>query len=59
MCFLVRPALTALSRDIQAYGVHAARVLLDAIDGQSPESYQDSAARLVVRASTAAAPPGV
>lgn len=58
LCFLVRPALTALSRDIQVYGVHAARVLLDAIDGHSPDSYEDSAARLVVRASTAAAPPG-
>lgn len=57
LCVLIRPALTALSRDIQAYGVHSARVLLDMIDGRSPGSYQDSAARLVVRASTASAPP--
>ena len=53
LCVLVRPALTALSWDIQAYGVHTARVLLDLIDGRSPSSHQESPARLVVRASTA------
>jgi DNA-binding LacI/PurR family transcriptional regulator len=58
LCVLVRPALTALSWDIQAYGVHTARVLLDVIDGRSPASHQVNAARLVVRASTAAPPPG-
>jgi DNA-binding LacI/PurR family transcriptional regulator len=57
LCVLVRPALTALSWDIQAYGVHAARVLLDLIDGRSPASHQERAARLVVRASTSSAPP--
>ncbi len=56
LCVLVRPALTALSRDIQAYGVHTARVLLDMIDGRTPESHRENAARLVVRASTAAPP---
>ncbi len=56
LCVLVRPALTALSRDIQAYGVHTARVLLDMIDGRTPESQPEDAARLVVRASTAAPP---
>jgi DNA-binding LacI/PurR family transcriptional regulator len=54
LCVLVRPALTALSWDIQAYGVHTARVLLDIIDGRSPASRQERAARLVVRASTGA-----
>ncbi|WP_327000658.1 LacI family transcriptional regulator [Dactylosporangium sp. NBC_01737] len=53
---LVRPALTALSWDIQAYGAHTARVLLDAIDGHSPGSHQERAARLVVRASTSSPP---
>jgi DNA-binding LacI/PurR family transcriptional regulator len=57
LCVLVRPALTALSWDIQAYGAHAARVLLDVIDGRPAGLHQESAARLVVRASTAAPPP--
>jgi DNA-binding LacI/PurR family transcriptional regulator len=56
LCVLARPALTALSRDIQAYGVRTARVLLDMIDGRTPESQPADAARLVVRASTAAPP---
>jgi len=57
LCVLVRPALTALAWDIPAYGAHTARVLLDMIDGRCPDSHQESAARLVVRASTAAPPP--
>jgi DNA-binding LacI/PurR family transcriptional regulator len=56
LCVLVRPALTALAWDIQAYGVHTARVLLAAIDGQAPSSYRETAARLVVRASTGPPP---
>lgn len=53
LCILIRPALTAISRDIQGFGTHAARVLLDVIDGHSPGSYKDSPPRLVVRGSTA------
>jgi DNA-binding LacI/PurR family transcriptional regulator len=56
LCVLVRPELTALSWDIQAYGVHTARVLLDMIDGRAPDSHQERAARLVVRASTGTPP---
>jgi DNA-binding LacI/PurR family transcriptional regulator len=56
LCVLVRPALTALSWDIQAYGVHTARVLLEMIDGRLPASHQENAARLVVRASTGSPP---
>ena len=56
LCVLVRPALTALARDIQAYGVHTARVLMDVIDGRSPDSQADSPTSLVVRASTAPPP---
>jgi len=56
LCYLVRPALTALARDIQAYGVHTARVLMEVIDGRSPASQPDGPTRLVVRASTARPP---
>ena len=56
LCVLVRPALTALSWDIQAYGAHTARVLLETIDGRSPASHQERVARLVVRASTSSPP---
>lgn len=58
LCLLVNPTLTALSRDIAAYGAHAARVLLEAIANRHPASYQDESSRLVVRASTASAPAG-
>ncbi|MBB2742928.1 UNVERIFIED_ORG: DNA-binding LacI/PurR family transcriptional regulator [Microbispora rosea subsp. rosea] len=56
LCVMVRPALTALSWDIQAYGVQTARVLADTIDDRSPGSRQVSTARLVVRSSTTAPP---
>ena len=56
LCALVHPELTALSRDIAAYGSNAARTLLAVIDDQHPDSFQDATAELVVRASTAAAP---
>lgn len=52
LCVMVRPALTALSWDIQAYGVHTARVLMDTIDGRSPGSLQVGTAALIVRSST-------
>ncbi|GAA1194631.1 DNA-binding LacI/PurR family transcriptional regulator [Kitasatospora gansuensis] len=57
LCVLVRPALTALSWDIQAYGLHTAQVLLDMIDGRPPRTHQENTARLVIRGSTAAPPP--
>ena len=53
LCAMLHPALTSLSRDISAYGVHTARTLLDLIEGKKPSSYQDITAHLVVRASTA------
>ncbi len=56
LCTMVRPALTALSWDIQAYGVQTARVLADTIDGRSPGSRQVGTARLVVRSSTTSPP---
>jgi DNA-binding LacI/PurR family transcriptional regulator len=53
---VVRPALTALTRDIPAYGAHAARTLLSLLDGETITGYQDEAARLTPRASTAPPP---
>jgi DNA-binding LacI/PurR family transcriptional regulator len=52
----VHPALTALQRDIPAYGAKAASMLLDIIDGQPPTVVQDATARLVPRSSTGRAP---
>jgi DNA-binding LacI/PurR family transcriptional regulator len=53
ICPLVHPALTALSRDIGAYGTHAARLLLAAIAGAEVADVHDEPARLTVRRSTA------
>ncbi|MFI9597176.1 LacI family DNA-binding transcriptional regulator [Nonomuraea sp. NPDC052265] len=54
LCEMVFPTLTALSRDVQAYGGHAARTLLARLRGGAPSSFQDATARLVARESTAA-----
>jgi DNA-binding LacI/PurR family transcriptional regulator len=53
LCQLVHPPLTALSRDIPAYGAHAARLLLAAIEGQQIGAAQDQTAHLTPRGSTA------
>ncbi|MFI8081747.1 LacI family DNA-binding transcriptional regulator [Kitasatospora sp. NPDC086009] len=53
---VVRPALTALTRDIHAYGAHAARTLLALISGQKSGGYEDTAPQLTPRGSTAAPP---
>lgn len=50
---VVRPPLTALSRDIPAYGTHAARTLLAMVADGSAPGFEDAAARLVPRGSTA------
>ncbi|MEU8705905.1 LacI family DNA-binding transcriptional regulator [Streptomyces sp. NPDC048565] len=50
---VVRPPLTALSRDIPAYGSHAARTLLAMVSEGSAPGFEDAAARLVPRGSTA------
>jgi DNA-binding LacI/PurR family transcriptional regulator len=54
LCRLVHPPLTALSRDIPAYGSQAARELLSVIARELPECAEDSMAHLVARGSTAA-----
>ncbi|WP_240796546.1 LacI family DNA-binding transcriptional regulator [Streptomyces sp. RFCAC02] len=57
LCRLVDPALTALSRDVHAYGALAARRLREAVaDGVSVSEVREAAATLTVRASTAVAP---
>lgn len=53
LCRLVHPPLTALGRDIPAYGAHAARLLLRAITGEPVTGVQDATARLTPRGSTA------
>jgi DNA-binding LacI/PurR family transcriptional regulator len=57
LCRLVHPSLTALRRDIPAYGAHAATVLLAAIGGKPAQSQQDATARLTPRGSTGPPPP--
>ncbi|WP_117208078.1 LacI family DNA-binding transcriptional regulator [Allorhizocola rhizosphaerae] len=53
LCQLVHPALTAIGRDIPAYGALAARTLLAAIAQERPESYEGIRSRLTPRGSTA------
>ncbi|WP_307796373.1 LacI family DNA-binding transcriptional regulator [Amycolatopsis sp. 195334CR] len=53
LCELARPALTAVSRDVAAYGAHAARLLLQHVGGQPVATRPESLPRLVVRHSTA------
>ena len=49
---LVRPPLTALSRDIPAYGGQAAALLLALLDGRPALPTQDAAPRLIPRGTT-------
>jgi DNA-binding LacI/PurR family transcriptional regulator len=56
LCRLVHPPLTALTRDIPAYGAQAARQLLAAIAGERVPDVEAGAARLTPRGSTAPAP---
>jgi DNA-binding LacI/PurR family transcriptional regulator len=53
LCQLVHPSLTALSRDVPAYGSHAARELLNVIAGEPAGRTQAGVAHLVPRGSTA------
>lgn len=56
LCRLVHPSLTALQRDIPAYGAKAASMLLDLVDGRPHGEVQDATARLAPRSSTGRAP---
>ena len=50
---VVHPPLTAVTRDIEAFGVAAARRLLAAIDGTPPDDLETMRGELTIRASTA------
>jgi DNA-binding LacI/PurR family transcriptional regulator len=52
LCQLVTPPLTAVRRDIAAFGAAAARMLFETIDGAAPVSVQTERGRLVVRRSS-------
>jgi DNA-binding LacI/PurR family transcriptional regulator len=56
---VVHPPLTAITRDIQAYGAEGARHLLAAIDGRSVESIETRRGELTPRGSTGRAPAAV
>jgi DNA-binding LacI/PurR family transcriptional regulator len=56
LCEMSFPALTALYRDIQAYGASAARTLLSELAGEPTGSYEAPPAQLARRESTAPAP---
>ena len=53
LCEIVHPALTALKRDIVAYGAHAAERLLELLDGAPVRDLEDALPHLVARGSTA------
>lgn len=52
LCRTVNPTLTALSRDVAAYGAHAARALLERAAGGDPGRRLEPPAPLVVRDSS-------
>jgi DNA-binding LacI/PurR family transcriptional regulator len=59
LCQVIRPALTALSRDVAAYGARAAELLIDVIGKEGDigqHSVEVPAPQLVPRASTAPPP---
>jgi DNA-binding LacI/PurR family transcriptional regulator len=51
---VVHPPLTAITRDITAYGIAAARRLLEAIEGEAEGDVQTTRGELTTRGSTAA-----
>jgi DNA-binding LacI/PurR family transcriptional regulator len=53
LCQLVHPPLTALSRDIPAYGAHAVRELLEVTSGRPATSIEDEPPHLIPRGTTA------
>ncbi|GAA4901948.1 LacI family DNA-binding transcriptional regulator [Streptomonospora salina] len=58
LCQAVRPALTAIRRDLPEYGRLAASLLLEAIASGASRRVPTSPGELVLRASTAPPPPG-
>lgn len=56
MCGVVHPPLTAVTRDIPAYGAAAAKLLLATIDGRAPDDVITPRGALTPRGSTGPAP---
>lgn len=54
LCQLVHPSLTAIARDVAAFGRHAAQLLLASSGGQDVDDLEDTTPRLIPRASTGA-----
>jgi DNA-binding LacI/PurR family transcriptional regulator len=55
LCEVVRPALTACARDVQAYGATAVRALVSVIEGEDVPLHGEQSSVLVPRLSTAEA----
>ncbi|NLT55319.1 MAG: LacI family transcriptional regulator [Actinomycetales bacterium] len=53
LCRLTHPPLSAMSRDVAAYGAHAIRRLLEIVAGDAPGTYRDSTPSLAPRGTTA------
>jgi DNA-binding LacI/PurR family transcriptional regulator len=53
LCQLTHPQLSAVSRDIAAFGAHAADLLLRVVAGEAVDSFEDATPVLLPRASTA------
>jgi DNA-binding LacI/PurR family transcriptional regulator len=53
-CQVVHPPLSALSRDVAAYGAHAARALAQVVAGAAVGHYEEAVPVLTVRGSTGA-----
>jgi DNA-binding LacI/PurR family transcriptional regulator len=56
LCALVHPPLAALTRDIAAYGAHAARTLIQLADGVTVDNVEAAPPVLTARGSTASPP---
>jgi DNA-binding LacI/PurR family transcriptional regulator len=52
LCEFVHPPLTALTRDIAAYGAHAARTLVQVAGGVAVRDFEESPPVLTIRGST-------
>jgi DNA-binding LacI/PurR family transcriptional regulator len=56
LCEFVHPPLTALTRDVAAYGAHAARALAQVADGAAVRHFEEARPVLTIRGSTGMAP---
>lgn len=52
ICQVIRPALTAVGREVTQHGRIAASLLMEVIEGRTPRSRQTPPSRLIPRAST-------